>query len=169
VARTTTTTKAESAIPEHDDFIELLTLFGETIAGLKQSVPPPPAVLSILERSELSARHVAPLMTIALSGPLSVSDLARRLGHTLPTTSTLVGQLSRAGLVERAEDEHDRRRTIVRVHDDYAEQIASWSESAFGPLQATLHRLSPQARANFMAGWRILHEEATRRAGGAGE
>jgi DNA-binding MarR family transcriptional regulator len=149
-----------TAVPEHDDFTELLTLFGETIAGLKRSVPPPPEILARLESSELTARHVPPLMTIAQVGPLSVSDLARRLGHTLPTTSTLVGQLSRAGLVQRAEDDHDRRRTIVRVHDDYAEQISAWSELAFAPLRATLARLSPRAREHFMEGWRILHEEA---------
>jgi len=166
VARTTaaTTPTSAAAETERDDFTELLTLFGETFASLKRSGPPT-ELIGAFEQAELGPRHMPPLLTISVAGPLSVSDLARRLGHTLPTTSTLVGQLSRAGLVARAEDEHDRRRTIVRVHEDYAEQIAAWGERAFAPLRATLDRLSPQARAHFMAGWRILHEEAARQAG----
>jgi len=147
------------------DVTELVTLFGETVAALKRSAPPPPKLLGALEHSTIGARHLPALEAVTLAGPLSVSDLARRLGHTLPTTSTIVGQLSRAGLVERAEDEQDRRRTIVRVNDDYAEEIGAWAEMAFSPLRVTLERLAPEARASFMAGWRILHEETLLRAG----
>src|SRR5271167_1446459 len=116
-------------------------------------------MVDAFERAALGPRHAPALTAVSLAGPLSVSDLARRLGHTLPTTSTIVGQLSRAGLLERTEDPDDRRRTIVRVHDDYAEQIAAWVEQTFEPLRATLDRLSVPAREHFMAGWRILHEE----------
>jgi DNA-binding MarR family transcriptional regulator len=135
---------------------------------LKASGKPPAELIDAFESADLGPRHMPPLMAISVAGPLSVSDLARRLGHTLPTTSTLVGQLSRAGLVERAEDEQDRRRTIVRVHDDYAEQVAAWGAVTFAPIQATLARLSPQAREHFMQGWRILHEETAARAAGLG-
>jgi DNA-binding MarR family transcriptional regulator len=93
-----------------------------------------------------------------------VSELARRLGLGLSTTSAIVGQLSRAGLLERAEDEADRRRTIVRLNDKDREVIGAWAERAIAPLRGTLERLSPAARAQFMDGWRILHEEATRTA-----
>lgn len=150
--------------PEYDDFMELVTLFGETIAGLKRFRPPPPNLMGALERASIGPRHLPALIAITQAGPLSVSDLARRLGHTLPTTSTIVGQLARAGLVERAEDEQDRRRTLVRVHDDHAAEITEWAEAALSPLRATLERLSPAARAHFMAGWRILHEETASRA-----
>jgi DNA-binding MarR family transcriptional regulator len=104
------------------------------------------------------------LLAVAAAGPLSVSELARRLGLGLSTTSALVGQLSRAGLLERAEDEADRRRTIVRLNDKDRKVIGAWAEQALAPLRGTLERLSPQARAQFIEGWRILHEEATRTA-----
>ena len=150
---------------EPDDFTELVRLFGETISALKRSAPPPPKVIGAIEHSSVTTRHLPALLTVALAGPLSVSDLARRLGHTLPTTSTIVGQLSRAGLFERAEDEHDRRRTIVRVHDDHAAEIGEWARATFAPMRAALDRLDPLAREHFMAGWRILHEETARSAG----
>ncbi len=167
MTRTTATDHSPDHVadPEHDELTELVTLLGETLAALKHSGPPPPEMVDAFERAALGPRHAPALTAVSLAGPLSVSDLARRLGHTLPTTSTIVGQLSRAGLLERTEDPDDRRRTIVRVHDDYAEQIAAWAEQVFAPFRATLDRLSPPAREHFMAGWRILHEESARAAG----
>jgi DNA-binding MarR family transcriptional regulator len=101
------------------------------------------------------------LRAVATAGPMSVSELARRLGLGLSTTSAIVGQLSRAGLIERAEDDADRRRTIVRLDEKYGEAIGTWAVQSLTPLRDTLERLPPQARAQFMEGWRILHEEAT--------
>jgi DNA-binding MarR family transcriptional regulator len=102
------------------------------------------------------------LLAVAVAGPLSVSELARRLGLGLSTTSAIVGQLSRAGLLERAEDDADRRRTIVRLHDEHSRVIGGWAKQALAPLRRTLERLTPQARAQFIEGWRILNEEVTR-------
>jgi DNA-binding MarR family transcriptional regulator len=90
-----------------------------------------------------------------------VSDLARRLGLGLSTTSAIVGQLSRAGLLQRSEDERDHRRTIVRLHDEYREVISSWALRTLAPLRRTLELLPPPARADFMLGWRLLHAQAT--------
>ena len=160
-------TSSDPAANAAGDLAELAVLLGETLACLKRSGPPPTDIRGAFERYSLGPRHFPALIAVMLSGPLSVSELARRLGHTLPTTSTIVGQLSRAGLLDRAEDENDRRRTIVRVHDEHAEQITAWAQQTLAPLRITLARLAPQAREHFMAGWRILHEEATRASAGA--
>jgi DNA-binding MarR family transcriptional regulator len=148
---------------------ELSSLLWETFRGLKQSSPPPQELLEAATREALGPRHMPAVLAVAAAGPLSVSELARRLGLGLSTTSAIVGQLSRAGLLERAEDEADRRRTIVRLNDRDREVIGAWAERAIAPLRGTLERLSPQARARFMEGWRILHEEATRTAPVGGE
>ena len=103
------------------------------------------------------------LLAVAAAGPISVTDLAKRLGLLLSSTSTIVGELSRAGLLERAEDDEDRRRTIVRLHEDYRDAMEAWLEVAVAPVRNALERLSPQARAHFMEGWRILQEEAALR------
>jgi DNA-binding MarR family transcriptional regulator len=143
---------------------ELASLLGETFRGLKQSSPPPQELREALAGGSLGPRHVPALLAVAAAGPLSVSELARRLGLGLSTTSAIVGQLSRAGLLERAEDDRDRRRTIVRLHDDHSEVIGSWAKQALAPLRRTLERLTPQARSQFIEGWRILNEEVTRSA-----
>src|SRR4051794_8565891 len=109
------------------DVAELTLLLGETLHALKQAKPPPADLKAALERSSLAPRHVPALLTVALSDSLSVSELAKRIGLGLSTTSTIVGELSRAGLVERAEDEQDRRRTIVRLHSDYQGATNAWA------------------------------------------
>ena len=113
-------------------------------------------------RGALGPRHMPALLAVAAGRTAQRQRARARLGLGLSSTSAIVGQLSRAGLLERAEDDADRRRTIVRLHDDYREAITEWAAQALAPLRGTLERLPPRARAQFMEGWRILHEEATR-------
>lgn len=143
-----------------DDLAELTSLLPVTLHELKSAVPAPMPMRDAMERASLGKRHASALLAVAAAEPIGVSELAKRLGLLLSSTSTLVGELSRAGLLERAEDDEDRRRTIVRVHEDYRDAMEGWLEVALAPVRNTLARLSPQARAHFMQGWRILREEA---------
>src|SRR5438046_4911485 len=119
--------------------------------GLKRAGGGAPAELrEAAARGSLGPRHASTVLAVAAAEPLSVSELARRLGLGLSTASALVGQLSRAGLLERSEDDADRRRTIVRLHDDYRVAILRWRRESLAPLRDTLERLSPQARAGLM-------------------
>ena len=143
-----------------DDLAELTALLPMTLHDLRSAVPAPMPMRDAMERAALGKRHATALLAVAAAEPISVSALAKRLGLLLSSTSTIVGELSRAGLLERAEDDRDRRRTIVRVHEDYRKAMEGWLEIAVAPIRQTLERLSPQARAHFMEGWRILGEEA---------
>jgi DNA-binding MarR family transcriptional regulator len=151
----------ESPPGVEDDLIELTSLVPVTLHDLKNAVPAPMPMRDAMERSSLGKRHASALLAVAAAEPIGVSELAKRLGLLLSSTSTIVGELSRAGMLERAEDEQDRRRTIVRVHEDYRDAMEGWLEVAIAPFRTALERLSPEARAHFMEGWRILHEEAS--------
>jgi DNA-binding MarR family transcriptional regulator len=155
--------KIKSASSVEDDLAELTSLVPLTLHDLKAAVPAPMPMRDAMERSSLGRRHATALLAVAASEPIGVSELARRLGLLLSSTSTMVGELSRAGLLERTEDERDRRRTIVRVHEDYRDAMEGWLEVAIAPFRTALERLSPEARMHFMEGWRILHEEAALR------
>jgi DNA-binding MarR family transcriptional regulator len=63
----------------------------------------------------LGQRHVGTLITLAIAGPQSVSELAQRTGMTVAHASLVVGELAKAGLVEREHDDQDRRRIIVSL------------------------------------------------------
>lgn len=148
--------------PVEDDLRALLEQVRPVLGALKRGGPPPAVFHEAFERGSLGPRHAPVLMAIALQGDMSVSDLAERVNLSLSTTSLLVGELSRAGLVERSEDPSDRRRTIVALNRSYREAAEAWLHQRVGLFRRTLERLSPEARANFIEGWRILAEEAVR-------
>jgi DNA-binding MarR family transcriptional regulator len=147
-----------------EDVTKLIAVLPVTLHNLKSSVPAPMPMRDAMERASLGSRHGNALLAVAAAEPISVSELAKRLDLLLSSTSTIVGELSRAGLVARAEDENDRRRTIVRVHEDYRDAMEAWVAMAIAPIRRTLERLSPQARGHFMEGWSVLQEEAARHA-----
>ena len=72
---------------------------------------------ALLGAGQLDQRHVAMLITLAMSGPLSVSELAGQTEITVAHASLVVGELAKAGLAEREHDENDRRRIIVSLAD----------------------------------------------------
>src|ERR1700689_2009972 len=114
--------------------LRLMQLFPRVTRGMRRwqdrtaPVPVP---------SPLSPRHVAALEQIR-GGPLTVGELASRLGLTLPTVSGVLADLDRAGFIERHPDPADRRRTIVAVIPAQASLIGEWLDGAARPLARVL-------------------------------
>jgi len=59
---------------------------------------------------------------------LSASDLATGAGVPLSSGLRMIASLERRGLVQRAIDERDRRRTLVRLTDAGTDRMASYFE-----------------------------------------
>lgn len=161
-AKTSTKTKG-SAMKEATD---LLALLSGVLVGLKKSPAHSSAkhdeLSDAFEKSELGERHVAPLVALVIGGPASVGELAERIGLTPATTSLLIGELSRAGFVQRREDEADRRRTIVSIDDSIERVVQPTLRETLAPLDRALARMPAAQRAHFMDGLRILNEEIGR-------
>jgi DNA-binding MarR family transcriptional regulator len=162
-------TKSQPQADLERDVAEFAGLLGMTVHDLKSVAtgqdPPEDDIRAIFERAGLSRRHARALLAVAGGEPVSVSELAGRLGLLLSTTSTIVGELSRAGLLERSEDERDRRRTLVRIHQDYRRRMRLRLKVAYAPVRRTFEQLSPEQRAAFMDTWRELHLQAAQAAG----
>jgi DNA-binding MarR family transcriptional regulator len=141
---------------------ELAGLLARVVHNLKQrGGPPPEPVQAAFDEGSLAPRHMPVVIAVALEGSMNVSEVAERIGLSVATTSLLVGELSRAGLVERAEDERDRRRTIVTLAEEHREALTAWTQDiVVQPIRRTLERLSPKARASFLEGLRTLAEES---------
>ncbi len=150
------------------DLQELVRLIRPVIGALKRGSPPPAIFHEAFHGGGLGPRHAPVLMVVALEGQLSVSDIAERVDLSLSTTSLLVGELDRAGLLARREDDRDRRRTLVGLSDAYREAADEWLQTRLAPLRRTLERLSPAARAGFLEGWRALRDEITQIAAASG-
>jgi DNA-binding MarR family transcriptional regulator len=106
----------------------------------------------------LSPRHVAALEQL-LGSPITVGELAARLGLTLPTVSGVLADLDRAGFIERHPDPADRRRTIVQVVPAQAAVIGEWLDGAVKPLARVLDKLSPSEQEAFLKAMDLLETE----------
>jgi len=164
-----TTTKGKGKDPTRsldEEAVELATLMAEVVhASKRQSGRPAKELEEAAEREGLGPRHAPVLFAVALDSGLSVSQLSERVGLSLATTSLLVGELSRAGILARTEDERDRRRTIVTIAKEHEETVGGWFRRMLEPMRSALGRMSPRARADFMRGLRILAEETTSHSG----
>jgi DNA-binding MarR family transcriptional regulator len=114
----------------------------------------------------LRQRHMRVLLALALSGPLTIGDLATRLGLTSATTSLLAGELDRAGFLDRREDDNDRRRTIVSLPEHIRAPLEQVANAKLAALRRTLERLEPPAREHFLEGLRLLAGEEAAGASG---
>ena len=92
-------------------------------------------------------------------GPITVSELAARLGLTLPTVSGVLADLDRAGLVDRHADPADRRRTIAAIAPAQSALVGQWLDGAAGPLARVLDKLAPSEQAAFLKAMDLLETE----------
>lgn len=140
----------------------MLQLLGSLTRELRQSADTqlPEPLREAFAAGALGPRHMPPLFALTMGGAASVGDLAARIGLAPTTTSLLVNELSRAGLVERREDDNDRRRTIVDVSEHIREPLAAHASTRIAIVRRALDRLAPNARAHFLEGLRALVEEA---------
>ena len=145
----------ETVAPQHSVMcLRLMQVFRRVSRGMRrwQDSAAPPAT------APLSPRHVAALEQL-LGGPVTVSELASRLGLTLTTVSGVLADLDRAGFIERHPDPADRRRTIVQVIPAQAALIGEWLDGAAKPLARVLDKLSPSEQAAFLKAMDLLETE----------
>lgn len=150
-----------------DQATELLLAFGRLLRGNRQGDGMPSHLKAQFVKGLLAPRHVGALAVVALYGPLTVSELASREGLALSTASLLVTQLSQAGLVERSEDAHDRRRTVVTVAPAFRRESEAAIESKLAPLRRALARMGVRRATALLEGVGILVEEITGNGGPA--
>jgi DNA-binding MarR family transcriptional regulator len=145
----------EAAAAEHSVVcLRLMQAFRRVSRGMRrwQDGAAPPAT------APLSPRHVAALEHL-LDSPLTVGELAARLGLTLPTVSGVLADLDRAGFIDRYPDPADRRRTFVQVIPAQATLIREWLDGAAKPLARVLDQLTPGEQQAFLKAIDLLEAE----------
>ncbi|HEY3881115.1 MAG TPA: MarR family winged helix-turn-helix transcriptional regulator [Trebonia sp.] len=145
----------EAASSQHSAMcLRLMQAFRSVSRGMRrwQEGAAPPVT------APLSPRHVAALEQL-LDSPVTVGELASRLGLTLPTVSGVLADLDRAGFIERHQDPADRRRTIVGVIPARAALIGEWLDGAARPLARVLDKLSPSEQDAFLKAMNLLETE----------
>ncbi len=134
--------------------LRLMQVFPRVTRGMRrwQNRAAPPVT------APLGPRHVAALQQIR-GGPVTVSELAARLGLTLPTVSGVLADLDRADFIERQPDPADRRRTIVAITPAQSALIGEWLDGAASPIARVLDKLSPSEQEAFLKAMDLLEAE----------
>jgi DNA-binding MarR family transcriptional regulator len=145
------------------DARELLTLLPPVFYGLRNAAPSAELVALVRDRA-LGGRHFPVLMIVIANEPLTVSQLAAKLHFSLATTSQLVSQLDRAGLLSRSQDPADRRRTIVSVAPATKPVIMAWYATRAAPLRRALEQLGSNERRSLKKGLGMLGAELAQEA-----
>lgn|SRR5262249_25145069 len=131
-------------------------LLPRIVRGLRRNKPA--ELAELLHSGHLGPRHGRTLYVLT-TGPVTVGELAGQLGLSLATTSNLVAELDRAGLVERRQDPADRRRTIVTIAEDRRPVIEAWMTQTAAPFVRALERLDSGERATLIKALGVLVEE----------
>ena len=134
--------------------LRLMQLFPRVTRGMRrwQDHAAPPS------SAPLGPRHIAALEQLR-GGPVTVGELASRLGLTLPTVSGVLADLDRAGMVERHPDPADRRRTIVQIVPGQAALVGEWLDGAARPMARVLDKLTPAEQQAFLKAMDLLETE----------
>lgn len=117
------------------------------LAWRRRSGEIPPA---LLKAGSYGERHVAMLISLAIEGPATVSELGQRLDMTVAHASLVVGELARAGLVDREHDERDRRLIIVSLSDAAKPAVAEMRGRHAAPLLGFLGELDEEEADRFI-------------------
>ena len=111
---------------------------------------------ALRDAGRLGQRHVAVLVMLAISGPLSVSELAQRSGMTVAHASLVAGELAKAGLAERDHDPADRRRILVSLSGTAQPAVAEMRQRQAEPVLRFLGELSADEAETFIAQLSLL-------------
>jgi DNA-binding MarR family transcriptional regulator len=95
-------------------------------------------------------RHIGMLISLAIEGPGTVSELGQRMDITTAHASLVVGELARAGLVERDHDERDRRLLVVSLSDAARSAVGEMRRRHAAPLVRFLVELDEDEADRFI-------------------
>ncbi len=105
---------------------------------------------------DLSMAQVKTFFLLSRDQAMTISQVARALGIKSPAASILVDRLVQLGLVDRAEDPEDRRRTYARLTPRGKELMARLRQGAGERVQAWFGRLSDAELAALAQGLQAL-------------
>jgi MarR family transcriptional regulator, organic hydroperoxide resistance regulator len=110
------------------------------------------------EREGLTGPQVSVMACLVSKGPTTLTEVSRSLGMSHSTASGIVDRLQARGLVRRAEDEGDQRRTRIIVTDKVARYVQDLEAGPAGRVAAALAKTTRGERAAIRKGLKRLAE-----------
>ena len=98
----------------------------------------------------LSMTHFQVLAHLDRHGPMPMGGLAEHLGVSLPNATGIVSRMEERGVVERAHDDDDRRRVIVRMTDAGRDVMQELGDLRRHHLTSLIEALPPESQENLL-------------------
>jgi DNA-binding MarR family transcriptional regulator len=113
------------------------------------------------DAARLTPQMDAVLHHLAMSGPLTVGEMAQHFGRAQSVVSEIVAGMAERGLLETMKDARDRRRTLVWLTDQAHDVMARRSQVLDPRLvAAAMKKLKAGDRNQLVEGMRALVQAA---------
>jgi DNA-binding MarR family transcriptional regulator len=108
------------------------------------------------ENAGLTGPQVSVMACLVSKGPTTLTEVSRTLGMSHSTASGIVDRLQARGLVRRAQDPADQRRTRLIVTDRVTRYVQDLQAGPSGRLAAVLAKVTPREREAIRSGLKLL-------------
>jgi len=115
-----------------------------------------------LNRDNISFAQFFLLGYLATSKELTMTDIARKMGHSTAAATGLVDRLEKLGLMERTHAVDDRRKVLVRITSRGIELVSRLRDELQNQIADAMSETSSSDADSFMNSYRALDTAATR-------
>ncbi len=104
--------------------------------------------------NDLQPRWFPVYYVLSESGPMSVTDIAAEIGHSQPSVSQILREMSKKGLIKEKKDAKDGRRTVVSLTAKGSAMKARM-EQQYADVENAVEQLMAQTQSNL---WQAIEE-----------
>jgi DNA-binding MarR family transcriptional regulator len=115
-----------------------------------------------LNRDNISFAQFFLLSYLATSKELTMTDIARKMGHSTAAATGLVDRLEKLGLMERTHAVDDRRKVLVRITSRGIELVSRLRDELQSQIADAMSETSSADADSFMNSYRSLDTAAVR-------
>jgi len=115
-----------------------------------------------LNRDNISFAQFFLLSYLATSKELTMTDIARKMGHSTAAATGLVDRLEKLGLMERTHAVDDRRKVLVRITSRGIELVSRLRDELQNQIADAMSETSSADADSFMNSYRSLDTTAVR-------
>lgn len=114
-----------------------------------------------LNRDNISFAQFFLLGYLATSKELTMTDIARKMGHSTAAATGLVDRLEKLGLMERTHAVDDRRKVLVRITSRGIELVSRLRDELQNQIADAMSETASADADSFMNSYRSLDTTAT--------
>ena len=115
-----------------------------------------------LNRDNISFAQFFLLSYLATSKELTMTDIARKMGHSTAAATGLVDRLEKLGLMERTHAVDDRRKVLVRITSRGIELVSRLRDELQNQIADAMSETSSADADSFMNSYRSLDTAVVR-------